>query len=929
MLTRSEIIAKAAQFASDWKDAKDEDAEAKSFWDALFLVFGTPRKSVASFEVPIKRTVGTTGFIDVLWKGKLLVEHKSKGKSLVDARKQAQEYVLELKPADRPQWVVVCDFDRFEVIEQATGAEQTFQLSDLSRNIDALGFIGGFQPRKPSVSAPVNIKAVELLGKIYDTLKAGSYPQHDLPPLLVRLLFALFAEDTAIFEPEQFRTLILDHSKADGSDLGGLLDAFFEVLNTDPSKRQPLLPEHLAAFPYVNGALFDHRLPNAAMNKAMRDALLAATEFDWTQISPAIFGSLFQSVMEGVERRALGAHYTSEEDILKLIKPLFLDDLDTELDVILKDAGARRDTKLDLFHDKLTELTFLDPACGCGNFLIIAYRELRRLETKLLVERYKATASSFLDIDLFVKLNVDAMYGIELEEFPAEIAKVGMWLMDHICNTDLAAAFGKSFTRLPLKKSAKIACANALTIDWASVLPADECSYVFGNPPFIGKKEQSSGQKEELLNVFGGAAGAGNLDFVCAWYAVAAKYIASTHIRCAFVSTNSISQGEQVAGLWQFLFKRHIKIDFAHRTFQWRSEARGKAHVHVVIIGFSLTTTGVSKRQIFDHADPKLTRVVDAANINPYLVSGSDTVVTSLRNPLSPSAPKMDYGSMMIDKSRKAGADEGLVFDDKERDAIVAECSELSDWIRPIYGGDEYLSGMTRYCLWMPTAPPKALASSKRAIDRVNKVRMFRLGSTRAQTRKLAAVPYRFGEVRQPTHRYLFVPKVSSERRTYLPISLLDPVIIASGSALVIDNASLFQFGVLSSSMHNAWMRAVGGRLELRYQYSASVIYNSFAWPAQLSAQQAAVETAATAVLEARASNSSTAIGDLYDPNLMPANLVKAHEALDRAVDACYRKQTFASEMDRVEYLFRLYEAQVAPLAITKPKRGKRKQLLT
>jgi len=771
----------------------------------------------------------------------------------------------------------------------------------------------------------VNIEAVELLGDVYDALKDSRYPSHDLAPLLVRILFALFAENTAIFEPDQFRNLILDRTGKDGSDLGALLDEFFQILNTDEANRQKHLAPELAAFPYVNGALFNHRLPNAAMTKSMRDALLKATEFDWTQISPAIFGSLFQSVMEGPERRALGAHYTSEDDILKLIRPLFLDALEKELEDILSDRSSRRDVRLDAFQSKLANLKFLDPACGCGNFLIIAYRELRKLETKTLIERHKHSRSgtAFLDISLLVKLNVDAMYGIEIEEFPAEIAKVGMWLMDHICNTELAAQFGKNFTRLPLKRSANIVCANALILDWASVLKPDECSYILGNPPFIGKKEQSVKQKSELISSFGGVAKVGNLDYVCAWYAKSSRYIKFSEIRCAFVSTNSIAQGEQVAELWNYLFEKGIKIDFAHRTFPWRSEARGAAHVHVVIIGFSRKTTSGGQKIIFDHSDLSHTRTVNAQNINPYLVDAADLLVKSRSKPISPTAPRMRYGSMMIDKDRKAGADEGLVFSSAERKRILASNPALAPYIKEIFGGDEYINGQQRFCLWVTHTPPQALHNCKPISDRVAKVKAFRLSSRRPQTKKLAAFPYRFGEIRQPMNTYLLIPKVSSEKRDYIPIGFVEPDVIASGSALIVDNASLYEFGVLHSSMHNAWMRAVGGRLEMRYQYSSNVVYNNFCWPDNPTAAHiAAVEKAANGVLKSRKSHPGATLADLYRQSFMPIDLVKAHQILDEAVEKCYRKSPFASEMERVQFLFKLYEKRSAPLtAISKSRK--------
>lgn len=926
MLSRSEIIANAARFLETWKDAKDEDADAKSFWDNLFLVFGTPRRNVAAFEARVKMENGSQGYIDLLWKGQLLVEHKSLGKSLVDARRQAQEYALRLNINDRPKFIIVCDFQRFEVINQGDGTTTAFTLRQLANNIDALGFIGGFKPRMPTALTPVNIEAVELLGDIYDALKDNGYPSHDLAPLLVRILFALFAENTAIFEPDQFRNLILDRTKEDGDDLGAVLDEFFQILNTNEVNRQRHLTRDLAAFPYVNGALFNHRLPNAAMTKSMRDALLKATEFDWTQISPAIFGSLFQSVMEGSERRALGAHYTSEDDILKLLRPLFLDSLEKKFRAIVSDRSSRRDARLDAFQNELAELKFLDPACGCGNFLIVAYRELRKLETKILVERHKHSRSgtAFLDISLLVKLNVDAMYGIEIEEFPSEIAKVGMWLMDHICNTELAAEFGKNFTRLPLKQSATIVSANALALDWKSILRPTECSYLLGNPPFIGKKEQTVEQKAELVSAFGGKAKVGNLDYVCAWYAKASIYISSSKIRCAFVSTNSISQGEQVAKLWKHLFEKGIKIDFAHRTFPWRSEARGAAHVHVVIIGFSKRTTSVGQKIIFDHSDLLHVRIVNAQNINPYLVDAADLLVQSRSKPLSATAPKMRYGSMMIDKDRKAGDDEGLVFDAAERKRILASNPALTPYVKPIFGGEEYINGQKRFCLWVTHTPPQALHTCKPIADRIIKVKAFRLSSSRPQTKKLAAFPYRFGEIRQPKSTYLLIPKVSSEKRDYIPIGFVEPDTIASGSALTIDNSTLYEFGVLQSSIHNAWMRAVGGRLEMRYQYSSNIVYNNFCWPeSPTPAQIAAVEKAANGVLKIRTNHSAATLADLYRQSFMPTDLIKAHQILDISVDKCYQKAPFASEMERVQFLFKLYENKSAPL--TKVSKAKRR----
>ncbi|MEK8123179.1 DNA methyltransferase [Methylocystis sp. IM4] len=782
MLTKAEIIARAQKFSNDWKDAKDEIAEKQSFWDALFLVYGTPRKNVAQYEHRIKYEDGKTGFIDLLWKGKLLVEQKSAGKDLAIARKEAQEYANCLKLADRPEWLVVSDFQNFEVIKQSDGSEYKFQLSELDKNIDKLGFIGGFTLRMPSASTPVNIKAVELLGDIYDALKDGGYPSHELPSLLVRILFALFSEDTAIFEPEQFRNLIGDFSKDDGSDLGSLLDRFFEVLNTPEDKRQKHISPELAAFPYVNGALFGRRLPNAAMNESMRNALLKAADFDWTQISPAIFGSLFQSVMEGAERRALGAHYTSEDDILKLIKPLFLDDLQAELGTIIADKSSRREAKLDAYHNKIAALKFLDPACGCGNFLIIAYRELRKLETRLLVERYKGQSAGFLDVSLFVKLNVDDMYGIEIEEFPAEIAKVGMWLMDHICNRELAAAFGKAFTRLPLKTSATIVCANALTTDWATVIAPDKCAYIMGNPPFSGARVMSVQQKAELRALFPSNTLSGDMDYVTGWYLKAAAYVDNRPIDCAFVSTNSITQGEQVSILWPIILGRGFKIQFAHRTFKWESEARGAAHVHVVIVGFSKRDR--KNKQIFDH-DGVGVRVINAQHISPYLIDyPSDTTVRSRTAPLC-DVPKIAMGNQPIDNGN-------YIFTTEEKHQFLLIEPSAAPYFRLFIGTRELLNGSDRWILWLGDCKPSQLKAMPKVVERVEAVRSYRAASKRDQTKAKSSMPTRYMTENIPTCPYMALPEVSSERRIYMPIAYLTPDVFSSNKIRLLPNASLY-----------------------------------------------------------------------------------------------------------------------------------------
>ena len=596
-LSWNEIRHNAVAFARDWAGVAREEAEAKSFWDEFFAVFGLKRRLVAAFEEPVKKLSGTYGFIDLFWKGTLLVEHKSRGKPLDKAHTQALEYIQSLKNEGRddevPRYVIVSDFARIALHDLEEGTTSEIELRDLHEHVDKFAFIPGYKQHKLDAEDPVNIKAVELLGDLHDALVAGGYRGHDLERFLVRILFCLFAEDTGLIERAVFTDFIENHTEADGSDLGAHLARLFQVLNTPEERRQHNLLVELADLPYVNGNLFHEALGFADFNRDMRNRLLACCRFDWSRISPAVFGSLFQSVMEPKERRQEGAHYTSERDILKLVRSLFLDDLRAEFAKIKTNKN-----KLKEFHNKLGRLTFFDPACGCGNFLVVTYRELRLLEIDVLLLLHGKQMVT--DIRYLALVDVDAFYGIEISEFPARIAEVAMWLVDHQMNQRLSRAFGQYMVRLPLKKSAKIVVGNALRLDWKEVLPPSKCSYVLGNPPFIGKHYRSSEQKLDLETVMGSFKNIGDVDYVAAWYFKAGEYISDTEIRVAFVSTNSVTQGEQVSVLWPELLKRYkLIIHFAHRTFQWRSEARGKAHVHVVVIGFGLRE--IPNKRIYDY----------------------------------------------------------------------------------------------------------------------------------------------------------------------------------------------------------------------------------------------------------------------------------------------------------------------------------------
>ncbi len=923
-LSWNEIRQRSITFSKEWTGVKSERAEKQTFWNEFFSVFGIRRRVVASFEEPVKKLSGHYGAIDLFWKKMLLVEHKSAGQDLGHAQSQAFDYIQALVNSGRseeaPRYVIVSDFARiaFYDLEPEENkdlplfagrrvATSEFPLADFHEHIHSFAFIPGYKQHSFKEQDPINIEAVEILGRLHDALEAGGYSGHRLERFLVRILFCLFGEDTGIFERESFKFYLLNRTAQDGSDLGPHLAHLFEVLNTPLDKRQRNLDEDLAAFAYVNGELFAESLGFADFDRDTRNALLACTGFDWSRISPAIFGSLFQAVMDPKERRQIGGHYTSERDILKVIRSLFLDDLRAEFE-----RSKSSKAELRRFHQKLAQLRFLDPACGCGNFLVITYRELRLMEIEIL--KLLHTAQRDLDIQHLSLIDVDAFYGIEISEWPARIAEVAMWLMDHQMNIRLSEAFGQYFVRLPLKKSPRIVCGNALQLDWKKVLAPKDCNYVLGNPPFVGKKEQTAEQKADMDLIFGKVKGAGVLDYVCGWYVKVGDFIKGTKIKVAFVSTNSITQGEQVGILWNELFNRyHFDIHFAHRTFAWQSEARGKAHVHVVIIGFA-AFPGTS-RTLFDYLDLKGEPVAGSAqNINPYLADAPNTLILKRGTQLS-GGPEISYGSMANDRRKTDNGLGNLILDAESRAKLLKEEPALTPYIRRFVGSEEFLNDTERWCLWLVDAPPAVIRDSPSVHKRIEAVREARLGSARKETRRLATTPQLFGEIRQPKTPYLLVPKVSSETRPYMPVGFFKPEVIANGSALIIPEATLYHFGVLSSRMHIAWMRYTCGRMKSDYQYSSQIVYNNFPWPrTPTDKQRAVVEAAAQAVLTARKEFPEETLADLYNPLLMPPTLVKAHADLDRAVDLCYRPQPFENDRQRVEYLFFLYEKLLLPL---------------
>ena len=922
-LNWNEIKSRALLFSKTWADASNEDSEAKPFWIDFFEIFGITNKRVATFELHVKKLGGAQGFVDLLWPGVLLVEHKSRGKNLDDAVDQAIGYLHNLSERDLPQLVVVCDFARFRVRLLATGETVDFELKHLHKHVKLFGLLAGYKVQDIQAEDPVNIKAAERMGRLHDALKASGYSGHALEVLLVRLLFCLFADDTGIFQPSQsFRDYIEECTAADGSDLGSRLGRLFQALNTHESQRNKNIDEQLNQFTYINGRLFEEVLPMADFSTAMREALLDACALDWSAISPAIFGSLFQSIMDDKARRNLGAHYTSETNILKLIKPLFLDELHTEFARI---KGNRN--KLFEFHKKLRQLTFFDPACGCGNFLVISYRELRELELKVLRADHDLSAHKgqlAVDVHGLIGVNVDQFFGIEIEEFPAQIAQVALWLVDHQMNLRVSVEFGLYFARIPLISSPGIRHDNALRLDWNHVLPAQRCSFVLGNPPFLGKSNQGKEQKADLASVMHGVHGAGDLDFVCGWYVLAAQYMQlRMGMQTAFVSTNSITQGEQVAVLWGEMQRLGMHTHFAHRTFQWTNEASGKAAVHCVILGFGPEDR--AGKTIYEYEDIKgPPHAVPAKRINAYLVDAPDVLLSKRRTPIC-AVPEMTNGSKPTDGGH-------LLLNDEEKEALVTSEPQAAKWIRPFLGAEEFINQTSRWCLWLVDCPPNELRGMPEVMKRVQGVKAMRMASAKALTVALASSPANFGELRQPKTQYLLISSVSSERRKYVPIGYIDNEVIVSNLVYALPNATLFHFGIMTSAMHNAFMRFTCGRLKSDFRYSNTIVYNNFPWPGfagePLSDKhRTAIEQAAQCVLDARAQFASSSLADLYDPLTMPPVLLKAHQKLDTAVDAAYRpsggKKTYATDADRVAFLFDLYQriTSLLPAAAIKKKR--------
>ena len=914
MKTEKQQAAAAAAFAERWKGRGYEKGDSQVFWTELLTeVFGVENPStIIRYEEQVK--VDNTNFIDGhIPSTKVLIEQKSIDKdlrkgikqsdgSLLNPFQQAKRYAAELPYSERPRWIVTCNFAEFLVydMEQPNGEPQQILLENLGKEYYRLQFLVDAKSEHLSKEMEVSIEAGKIVGRIYEALLT-QYDDNSpealrwLNILCVRIVFCLYAEDAGIFTHDQFHNFLVTY---EAKDLRRALRDLFEVLNTPKEKRSKYLQEELAAFPYTNGGLFEEEIEIPQFTEELKQTLLqnASLDFDWSDISPTIFGAVFESTLNPETRRSGGMHYTSIENIHKVIDPLFLNDLRRELDEILEEkVEKQRIHKLDSYQDKLASLTFLDPACGSGNFLTETYLSLRRLENEAIRERYhgQTMMGEFVDA---VKVSINQFYGIEINDFAVTVATTALWISEAQMLTETEHIIHQDIDFLPLRSYTNIHEGNALRIDWETVVPKAHLNYIIGNPPFVGARLMSESQKQDVIDIFGAKwKNVGNMDYVCCWYKKAAELMKQApQARAALVSTNSICQGEQVANLWQKLFDDGIRINFAYRTFRWDSEASLKAHVHCVIVGFSYQK--VKPCFIYDGD-----RKIEAANINAYLIDGPDVFIIGRPKPLC-CIPEIGIGNLPIDGGN-------YLFTKEQMNEFIKIEPKSVSYFKLWYGSEEFIHRKPRYCLWLGDCSPAELRQMPNCLKRIEAVRLFRKESKRAATNELADTPTHFSTENMPQGNYIIVPKVSSERRRYIPMGFMSPDAFASDLVFIIPDATLYHFGILESNVHMAWMRAVCGRLEMRYRYSKDVVYNNFPWPTPTDEQKTKIEQTAQAILDARALYPDSSLADLYDELTMPVELRRAHQDNDRAVMAAYGFPIKTmTESQCVAELFKLYQ---------------------
>ena len=923
----------ARNFAAYWKDKGYEKGESQPFWLSLLRdVYGVEHpEQFIQFEEQVH--LDHTSFIDgTIPATHVLIEQKGLGKDLnkpikqsdgvlLNPFEQAKRYILELPVSQHPRWVVTCNFNTFYVydMERPRGEPEIIELANLEKEYYRLQFLVDAGNEHLKREMEVSIAAGEIVGLLYDAFyKQYANPESEhslksLNKLCVRLVFCLYAEDAGIFGHHG-----MFHDYLKGFDTRGLrkgLVDLFRVLDTKLQDRDPYLKDdnpELAAFPYVNGGLFsDENIEIPPFTDEIRDLLLvkASENFNWSEISPTIFGAVFESTLNPETRRSGGMHYTSIENIHKVIDPLFLDELKAELDEICTNPVERtRTAKLRVFQRKLASLTFLDPACGSGNFLTETYLSLRRLENKILVKLSHGQVTMYSASESPIQVSISQFYGIEINDFAVTVAKTALWIAESQMMKETEKILLVPLEFLPLKTNAFIVEGNALRVDWESVVPKSKLNYIMGNPPFVGYSLQSKEQKSDILSIYVDEKGkpyktAGKIDYVAGWYYKAAKLMQNTPIRTAFVSTNSITQGEQVAGVWKPLFEQFgIHIDFAYQTFRWDSEASAKAHVHCVIVGFSVAVNTNSKKLFIGD------KLHLSNNINAYLMDAPNVFIESRNTPLN--------GVLSMSSGGKPVEGGYYIFTDDEKNAFLKKEPSAQTYFRKFVGSDDFINGYTRWCLWLHDVSPSDIRKLPECMKRVNSVHDYRLESKKAATRAAAATPMSFMEIKRPVGKFLIVPEVSSQRRKYVPLGFSDKEMICSNKVRFVSNATMYHFGILTSNVHMAWMRAVCGRLKSDYSYSINVVYNNFPWPTPTEQQKAKIEQTAKAILDARALYPDSSLADLYDDLTMPPELRKAHQANDRAVMDAYGfiKGTAArtSESACVAELMKLYQQKVS-----------------
>lgn len=900
-LSRNEVHRRADAFAARWRDATYERGESQTFWNEFLNVFGIDRKRVnAAFEhAALRASTGNLGFIDLFWPGVLLVEQKSAGKDLDKAQFQALDYLPSLAQDELPMALVMSDFKRVRIVrlDGETATSCTFDTADLSSEIDRFNFLTKQRDVVIELEEKANASAVKLMGGLYDQLGKSGYEGHEASVFMVRILFLLFGDDTGLWRSRLFEEFIEERTSSDGSDCGSQISALFQTLDRDVDKRSTNLDHVLAQFPFVNGGLFAERIDAPSFTTAMREALLECCRFGWAQISPAIFGSMFQTVKVKKLRREAGEHYTTEANILKTIKPLFLDEL---YDSFVR-CGSEL-SKLQTFHASLGKLTFMDPACGCGNFLIVAYRELRGLELDVFRKIRAITGQdvlSIVDITRTLQVSPEQFHGIEINEWPAEIAKTAFFMVDHQANRKLVAEFGMAPKRLPIKITAHIHTANALSLDWADVCPPGENVIIFGNPPFSGRGDRTADQTADQKVIWKKQYNI-NLDYVTCWYLKAMQFFAHSAGRWAFVSTSSACQGEPVATLWRPILDAGWRCRFAHRSMQWDSEASGKAAVHVSIVGFDKAKTPKPTLWTYPEGGQGDGTPQSVVRINPYLVEGPNLLVLKRSKPLTPQLPEAAFGSMANDGGH-------LLVEVDEYQEVAAD-PVAAKYLRPFIGAKELLHDGKRWCLWMVNLDPADVGHSAILRARISAVRDHRADSLSPTTSRKMHPPQLFGQIAQPDTSYLGIPRHVSERRRYFLAARFQADVICGDANFLIPDPDGFALGVLSSTMFMTWQKTIGGRLRSDLRFSKTFSYNTFPLPSVSKRNYEAICAAAAGIVAARLLFPGVSLADLYNPLATPLGILKAHDVVDRAVDRAFESRSrIDSIQDRQKVLFRSY----------------------